>query len=46
VGKALWASVEPDALVWDRETAIVVETEQGEGDNTVGRNSSSSREHR
>ena len=26
VCKALWASVEPDAFVWDRETGVVVAT--------------------
>jgi FMN-dependent oxidoreductase (nitrilotriacetate monooxygenase family) len=34
--KALWASVEPDALVWDRETGIVADPEKVHAINYVG----------
>ena len=37
VCKALWASVEPDAFVWDRETGRRRRPGQGAGDQSVGR---------
>ena len=37
VCKALWASVEPDAFVWDRETGVVTDPGKVKPDRSFGR---------